>query len=289
MSNVIRIRKEQNFTVISNDIFKDTQLSLKAKGLLATMLSLPADWNFSTLGLVKLSNDGETAVRSALKELEQNGYLKRELVHENGAITDWKYTIYEERQNEDFSKKHKEKNQHGENNHVEDLGQLSTNILRTNRLNTEETISKDMVHSDERSTETPTENISTPRRKPLFDTEEEKPKRKKGNLFERCVEEAKNRYHDELLTVVLEYLSYRIKSKQHGFGFQVWVNLLNKLDTLADFDQEKVRIVEQSLQMHWDTFAELKSWNRKTGCERFGETEDMRSGVPVGEVLDIVF
>lgn len=150
--------------------------------------------------------------------------------------------------------------------------------------------------SNESAIETPTENIQEPevypsRRKRLFDTDdtvESKPK-KKGNLFERCVEEAKNRYHDELLTVVLEYLNYRIKSKQHGFGFQAWVNLLNKLDALADFDQEKVRIVEQSLQMKWDTFAELRTWGKKTGCERFGETEDMRSGVPVGEVLNIQF
>ena len=169
--------------------------------------------------------------------------------------------------------------------------QSSPNNIADNIVNNiEETISKDMVHSDELPTETPTVNISgKPRRKPLFDAEEEKQVRKKGSLFERCVEEAKNRYHDELLTVVLEYLSYRIKSKQHGFGFQAWVNLLNKLDALADFDQEKIRIVEQSLQMKWDTFAELKSWNRKSGCERFGETEDMRSGVPVGEIMDVVF
>jgi len=169
--------------------------------------------------------------------------------------------------------------------------------IQTRIKETKETLSKDKVDSDESSIETSQENIqetetNKPIRKRLFDTDdtgEEKPKRKKGNLFERCVEEAKNRYHDELLTVVLEYLNYRIKSKQHGFGFQAWVNLLNKLDALADFDQEKIKIVEQSLQMKWDTFAELRTWGRKTGCERFGETEDMRSGVPVGEVLDIQF
>ena len=168
--------------------------------------------------------------------------------------------------------------------------------IQTRIKETKETLSKDKVDSDESSPEISQENIQETevypsRRKRLFDTDdtgESKPK-KKGNLFERCVEEAKNRYHDELLTVVLEYLNYRIKSKQHGFGFQAWVNLLNKLDALADFDQEKVRIVEQSLQMKWDTFAELRTWGKKTGCERFGETEDMRSGVPVGEVLDIQF
>ena len=170
------------------------------------------------------------------------------------------------------------------------------NNYKPNYNNKGETLSKDKVASNESLPETTTKNIQetevyTSRRKRLFDTDdtvESKPK-KKGNLFERCVDEAKNRYHDELLTVVLEYLNYRIKSKQHGFGFQAWVNLLNKLDALADFDQEKIKIVEQSLQMKWDTFAELRTWGKKTGCERFGETEDMRSGVPVGEVMDIQF
>lgn len=296
MSNVIRIKKEQNFTVISNDIFKDTKLSMKAKGLLATMLSLPSDWDFSTLGLTTLSDDGESAVRSALKELERNGYLKRESVHENGVIVDWKYTIYEERQNEDFSKKDKQENLDGENHQVDNRAQLNTNKQRTKELKTNRPYTSVYGDSDESSPEISQENIQETevypsRRKRLFDTDdtvESKPK-KKGNLFERCVEEAKNRYHDELLTVVLEYLNYRIKSKQHGFGFQPWVNLLNKLDALADFDQEKIKIVEQSLQMKWDTFAELRTWGKKTGCERFGETEDMRSGVPVGEVLNIQF
>lgn len=286
----VKVLKEKNFTVIDNGIFKDTGLSMKAKGLLTTMLSLPEDWNFSIEGLTQLFADGETAVRNALTELISNGYLTRKRVTDDkGRVVDWQYIIYEERQPVSQQPV-------VENTQLENLGQLSTNILRTNKLNTKETLSKDKVDSDESSPETPQENIQktevySSRRKRLFDTDDtvaSKPK-KKGNLFERCVEEAKNRYHDELLTVVLEYLNYRIKSKQHGFGFQAWVNLLNKLDKLADFDQEKIKIVEQSLQMKWDTFAELRTWGKKTGCERFGETEDMRSGVPVGEVLDIQF
>lgn len=298
-TNFVKVTKEKNFTVIDNGIFKDDQLSWKAKGLLATMLSRPSTWNFSIAGLRQMSSDGDTVVRNALRELEQNGYLKREPIRENGIIRDWKYTIYEERQPEDFTRKTKEleiEEPVVENPQMVKRTQVNTNILNTEELKTNKTNTNVFVNSDEFSTETTTDNIQetktyTSRRRVLLDDgmSTNKEPKKRGNLFERCVDEAKNRYHDELLTVVLEYLNYRTKSKMHGFGFQVWVGLLNKLDALADFDQEKIRIVEQSLQMKWDTFAELRTWGKKTGCERFGETEDMRSGVPVGEVLDIQF
>ena len=305
-ANFVKVTKDKNFTIIDNGIFQDKKLSLKAKGLLVTMLSKSSTWNFSIKGLTTLSDDGETTIRNALSELERNGYLKRTRLIEKGVIRDWKYTIYEERQNEDFSKKHDSEEivfdeppceePLGEKPQVEKVAQVNTNILSTEELRTNKTNTNVFVNSDEFAPETTIEHIQETevypsRRKRLFDTDDtvkSKPK-KKGNLFERCVDEAKNRYHDELLTVVLEYLNYRIKSKQHGFGFQAWVNLLNKLDALADFDQEKIKIVEQSLQMKWDTFAELRTWGKKTGCERFGETEDMRSGVPVGEVMDIQF
>ena len=125
-NQVIRVRKETGFTILDNGIFKDTKLSMKAKGLLATLLSLPEDWNFSTIGLAKLCNDGEGAVRSALKELEQNGYLNRESIRERGTIVDWKYTIYEERQPKDFTKKPEVSSPDVKNSHVPNPPQLST-------------------------------------------------------------------------------------------------------------------------------------------------------------------
>ena len=75
---VFRKVKKTDYTVIDNNIFKNQKLTLKAKGMICTMLSLPDDWNFSEEGLTSLSNDGISSVRSTLKELMEYGYLKRE-------------------------------------------------------------------------------------------------------------------------------------------------------------------------------------------------------------------
>ena len=90
-----KVNKTKDFTVMSNSHFKDKRMSLKAKGLLSLMLSLPDDWDYSIIGLVTLSSDGETSVRNALKELEEFGYLIRHRIYEAGKITDWQYDIYE--------------------------------------------------------------------------------------------------------------------------------------------------------------------------------------------------
>ena len=92
---VLRKEKKNNFTVIDNAIFKDNTLSMKAKGLLCQMLSLPDDWNYSIAGLVTLVNDGESAVRAALKELEEAGYFRREQVRKDGKIAKIEYIISE--------------------------------------------------------------------------------------------------------------------------------------------------------------------------------------------------
>ena len=72
------LRKEhkENYTCISNDVFR-SDLSLKARGMLCTMLSLPDGWEFSENGLQAILKDGQTSIRSAIKELESAGFLSR--------------------------------------------------------------------------------------------------------------------------------------------------------------------------------------------------------------------
>lgn len=91
---VLRKAQKSNFTVIDNQVFK-SNLSLKARGLLSTMLSLPDNWNFSAKGLSAiLPSDGESAIRSAIKELETSGYLTRERIRDDkGIIIDWLWTF----------------------------------------------------------------------------------------------------------------------------------------------------------------------------------------------------
>jgi uncharacterized phage protein (TIGR02220 family) len=93
---VIRVNKTADYTVMSNSHFKEREMSLKAKGLLSMMLSLPDDWDYSINGLATLSKDGKDSVMNALSELEQFGYLKRtKIIDEKGRFGGYAYDIYE--------------------------------------------------------------------------------------------------------------------------------------------------------------------------------------------------
>ena len=86
-----------NYTVLSNHHLRDTRLSLKAKGLLSLMLSLPDDWDFSAKGIAAHCHEGRDSVESGLKELEREGYLLRRRIRSpNGCFSHIQYDIYEE-------------------------------------------------------------------------------------------------------------------------------------------------------------------------------------------------
>ncbi|MDD3228216.1 MAG: DUF6017 domain-containing protein [Oscillospiraceae bacterium] len=93
---VFRVEKNRNYTVMSNYHLRDTNLSLKAIGLLSKMLSLVDEWDYTTRGLAAICKEGVDAIGAALKELEVSGYLvRRQLRDERGRITDTEYIIYE--------------------------------------------------------------------------------------------------------------------------------------------------------------------------------------------------
>lgn len=94
---VFRIEKTKDFTIMSNHHLRNIKLSLKAKGLLSLMLSLPEDWDYTTKGLAYICKDGIDSIATALKELEQHGYLtRRRLRNENGQLGDIEYAIHEQ-------------------------------------------------------------------------------------------------------------------------------------------------------------------------------------------------
>ncbi len=95
---VFRIERTRDYTVMSNHHLRNANLSLKAKGLLSMMLSLPEDWNYTTRGLAKICKEGVDAIGAALRELEAAGYIVRTSCVTNGRITDTEYVIYEQPQ-----------------------------------------------------------------------------------------------------------------------------------------------------------------------------------------------
>ena len=89
---VFRIEKTRDYTVMSNHHLRNAGLSLKSKGLLSMMLSLPEDWNYTTRGLAKICKEGTDSIGSALKELERAGYIVRNRLRDSkGKIVDVEY------------------------------------------------------------------------------------------------------------------------------------------------------------------------------------------------------
>jgi hypothetical protein len=128
---IFRVQKTQNYTVLSNYHFKEKGMSLKAKGLLSLMLSLPDTWNYTIAGLVKLSKDGKDSVMSALAELETFGYLERKrTTNTKGQFSGIEYYIYE--QPNPLAEKQTTDKQKEEKTNTDKPPQLSTN----NSLNT---------------------------------------------------------------------------------------------------------------------------------------------------------
>lgn len=95
---IFRINKNTDFTVMSNVHLKDMNLSLKAKGLMSLMLSLPEEWDYSINGLTQICKEECTAIESALKELKTFGYLIITKVLPNKSNTgriEYEYNIFE--------------------------------------------------------------------------------------------------------------------------------------------------------------------------------------------------
>lgn len=94
---IIRVHKTKDYTVMSNSHLRECGLSLKAKGLMSLMLSLPEDWDYSVKGLQTLSKDGRDSITAAIRELESAGYLTRTMAHDGrGKFNGYDYDLYEQ-------------------------------------------------------------------------------------------------------------------------------------------------------------------------------------------------
>ena len=93
---VFRVERTSDYTVMSNYHLRDKRLSLKAKGLLSQMLSLPEDWDYTLAGLCYINRESKDAIRTAIRELEEAGYIRRrQTIDSGGKFAGNEYTIYE--------------------------------------------------------------------------------------------------------------------------------------------------------------------------------------------------
>ena len=212
--SIFRINKNDNYTTMSNYHFRDKNLSLKAKGLLSLMLSLPDSWDYSIAGLVSICKENETSIKSALTELKENGYLIIRKCLPNTTKSgryEYIYDIYENpKKKEDIIEQNEIKQdiekQEVENQPLEILPveiqpvenqvQLNTNILNTNKLNT----NNKTKHK-----------YGEYQRVLLTEVEYEKLDKEYGNI-------------KELVTYLDEYIEMKgYKAKSHYLAIRKWV------------------------------------------------------------------
>lgn len=99
MASVFRVEKDKSFTVMSNHHLRNKDLSLKAKGLLSQMLSLPEEWDYTLAGLAQINREKVDAIRTGIKELEAAGYIVRARERDaRGRLGGTEYVIYEQPQ-----------------------------------------------------------------------------------------------------------------------------------------------------------------------------------------------
>ena len=92
---IIRVIKNRNYSVIANGIFRDKRISLKSKGLLGILLSLPQNWNLSIEGLTKITKEGRHSITNTITELIENGYIERTQIRDKGKFVGYQYLVME--------------------------------------------------------------------------------------------------------------------------------------------------------------------------------------------------
>ena len=225
---ILRIKKTNNYTVMSNYHFKEKDMSLKAKGLLSLMLSLPEDWDYSIDGLAKLSKDGKDSVMSALAELEKFNYLIRtQTKDEDGKFAGYDYDVYEE----PYTEKPFTENPNTEKPNTENPQQLNTNPLST-----------------------------------YVDKNTNNKKEEEAHAKDRSIDDVINEQDEKLRLPLKEYIKMRKAIKKpittHGLELAI-----AKLKGLSKNINEQVEIVNQSVMNSWQGLFPLKDGDKPKPTE----------------------
>lgn len=125
---VVRVKKDKNYTTINNTIFKNKSISCKSKGIFATIMSLPNDWDFSISGMSSVLKEGKKSIYGAIKELQEYGYIEKTTTrNDKGLITGVEYKFFETPINKEIDPD--SHNRHADNRDADNAPQLSTNII----------------------------------------------------------------------------------------------------------------------------------------------------------------
>lgn len=231
---VIRNIKNENYTTMCNTHLRDKNLSLKAKGLLSMMLSLPDKWHYSVKGLESICKESKNTINSVLNELEDNNYLVRRRRYCSGKISEWEYIIFENNENHDEELLH----------------------LKNEDIENEDTENEDLENRDAYKI---TKELNTKE----LNTDEYKEK----NIKKESVNSVISEYTEnkELQDALHGFVEMRNKARK-PLTVRAMKLSLNVLDNLAVDDVTKIAIVNQSIVHSWSTFYKLQ--NNNNGGQR---------------------
>ena len=281
---IIRVQKNKNYTVMANYHLREKNMSLKAKGLLSLMLSLPDGWDYSIAGLVTLSKDNKAAIKSTLKELKSFGYLKITMLKpdktENRPRITYVYDVFETPLPEEEREKKEEKiekdgvkKQETENRSSVDKNPVKSSISKnfsssqgvkkqeTEKQSTENqaTENQPQISTKEISTKKTNTNLKKERKgekifsanKKELTPQKEEPKQTFNSLIDSYTN------NEELRQELKEHLKVR-KLKKAALTNRAVELSLSELDKIAAGDYEKIQIVRNSIMNGWTGFFPLK-------------------------------
>lgn len=230
---VFRVHKNENYTVLSNYHFKERGMSLKAKGLLSLMLSLPENWDYSAAGLVTLSKDGKDSVNAALKELEKFGYLRRTQAYDgSGKFSGYNYEIFEQ-PSEAVKAEEKPKAENpttgapfAENPSTEKPKAENPPQLNNNELNIKKSSIKKLSTKEEK----------------------ERKKEKASTTYDAIIND--RIFNIEVKNTLYEFIKMRQMIKKPLTDFAL-TRLINKLENISIDPQVQIEVLEKSILNNW--------------------------------------
>ena len=254
---IFKVNKTSDYSIISNYHLKDNNLSLKAKGLLSIMLSLPDNWDYSVNGLVAICKENETAIKNALDELKEYGYLviNKKLPNETqSGRLEYEYNIYEK-------PKQEVEKQEVEKQGVENIGLVSGNIHNIYNSTNNKSITKNKELNNK-------ENIIK-EKFDLFWNEYPKKVDKKGSykafknvnnileIADKIIQDVKNKKYNDWAKCGIQYIPHpttylhqeRWNDKDESVGSQQWFeNYWNEYET----EQTNKKALEKLMQDNAD-------------------------------------
>lgn len=242
-----KVNKTKDYTIMSNYHLKEKNMSLKAKGLLSVMLSLPDNWDYSIAGLVAISLENETSIKSALSELKKLGYLEVIKLMPNESETgriDYIYNIYEKPKQE--GKKQEVENLPLEILEVENQGQLNTNN-KYNNIN--------IINTKKQNIDYINNNNKKERKKTSYD-----------EILNSMIED------DDVKNTICDYIKMRKLIKKPMTDRAVTM-LINKLYKLSNNKQIQIKILEQSILKNWTDIYPYKEENNYAGYQGNAKTD----------------